>query len=75
MSFTKIQKLMRKTRRSMGRNSEFYVIELTPAANQPTAFHTGEELTAKQRKNFRSLLYDDFPELRQPVNTPPLSRQ
>jgi hypothetical protein len=36
MSSTKVHKLMRKTRRSRGRNAEFYVIELTPAADQPT---------------------------------------
>jgi hypothetical protein len=29
----------------MGRNAEFYVIEVTPATNQPTKFHVGEELT------------------------------
>jgi hypothetical protein len=46
MSSTKVQKLMRKTRRNMGRRVEFYVIELTSAADQPTDFHTGEELTA-----------------------------
>jgi hypothetical protein len=46
MSSTKVQKLMRKTRRSRGRNAEFYVIELTPAADHPIDFHTGEELTA-----------------------------
>jgi hypothetical protein len=46
MSSTKVQKLMPKTRRSRGRNVEFYVIDLTPAADQPTDFHTGEELTA-----------------------------
>jgi hypothetical protein len=67
MSSTKVQKLMRKTRRNMGRNAEFYVIELTPSADQPTEFHTREELTADQRENFRSLLYDDFPELLQPM--------
>jgi hypothetical protein len=65
---------MRKTRRSRGRNAEFYVIELTPAADQPTDFHIGEELTAKQRDNFRSLLDDDFPELLQHVNSPHVSR-
>jgi hypothetical protein len=75
MSSTKVQKLMRKTRRSMGRNAEFYVIELTRAANQPTEFHIGEELTKEQRENFRSLLYDDFPELLQHVNSPHVSRQ
>jgi hypothetical protein len=48
MSSTKVQKLMRKTRRTRGRNAEFYVMELTPAADQPTDFHTGEELTAEQ---------------------------
>jgi hypothetical protein len=52
---------MRKTRRNKGRNAEFYVIELTPTADQATEFHIGEELTAYQRKNFLSLLYDDFP--------------
>jgi hypothetical protein len=46
MLSTKVQKLMRKTRRSRGRNAEFYVIEVTPAADQPTKFHNGEELTA-----------------------------
>jgi hypothetical protein len=46
MSSTEVQKLMRKTRRSRGRNAEFYVIELTPTADQPTDFHTGEELNA-----------------------------
>jgi hypothetical protein len=63
LSYTKVQKLMRKTRCSMGRNAEFYVIELTSAAVKSTEFHTREELTANQRKNFQSLLYDDFPEL------------
>jgi hypothetical protein len=75
MSSTKVQKLMRKTRRNRERNAEFYVIELTPAADQPTEFHNGEELVADQREKFRSLLYDDFPELLQPVNSPHVSRQ
>jgi hypothetical protein len=75
LSSTKVQKLMRKTRRSRGRRADFYVIELTSAADQPTDFHTGEELTAEQRDNFRSLLYDDFPELLQPVDSPHVSRQ
>jgi hypothetical protein len=75
MSSTKVQKLMRKTRRSRGRHAEFYVIKLTSAAEQPTDFHTGEELTAEQCDNYRSLLFDDFPELLQPVDSPPVSRQ
>jgi hypothetical protein len=58
-----------------GRNAEFYVIELTQAADQSTDFHTGEELTAKQRENFRSLLNNDFPDLMQPVDSPLISRQ
>jgi hypothetical protein len=66
---------MRKTRRSRGRNAEFYVIELTPAADQSTDFHIGEELTAEQQDSFRSLLYDDFPELLQPIDSPLVSRQ
>jgi hypothetical protein len=75
MSSTKVQKLVRKTRRSRGRRAEFYVIELTPAVDQPTEFHIGEELTAEQHDNFRSLLYDDFPELLPLVNFPLVSRQ
>jgi hypothetical protein len=66
---------MRKTRRMTGRNAEFYVIELTPCVNQPTEFHTGEELTTAQRDSFRSLLYDDFPELLKPVDSPHVRRQ
>jgi hypothetical protein len=74
LSSTKVQKLMRKTRRNRGRHAEFYVIKLTSPGEQPTDFHTGEELTAEQRDNFRSLLFDDFPELLQPVDSPPVSR-
>jgi methyl coenzyme M reductase subunit C len=33
LSQAKVQELMRKTRRSKGHNAEFYVIELTPAAD------------------------------------------
>jgi hypothetical protein len=40
MSSTKVQKLICKTRRSRGRNAEFYVIEPTPTADPPTDFHT-----------------------------------
>jgi hypothetical protein len=43
---------MRKTRSSKGRNAEFYVIRVSLAAKLPAEFHTGEELTAKQRNNF-----------------------
>jgi hypothetical protein len=75
MSSSKVQKLMRKTRRSKGRNAEFNMLHVTPVANQPTEFHTGEELIADQRDNFRSLLYNDFPELLQPVDTPHASRR
>jgi hypothetical protein len=75
MSYTKEQRLMRKTRRSRGRNAEFYVIELTQAADQSIDFHIGEELRAEQRDNFRSLLSDDFPELLQHVDSPLVSRQ
>jgi hypothetical protein len=74
MSSTKVQKLLRKTRRSRGRNAEFYIIDVTPAADQPTEFHTGEELTTKHRENFQSLLDDDFPELLHPMDSPPVSR-
>jgi hypothetical protein len=78
MSSAKIQKLMRKTRRRKGRTAEFYVIEITPATEQPAEFHTREELTTKQCDNFRSLLYvfyDDFMELLQPIiNSPLVSR-
>jgi hypothetical protein len=44
-----------------------------PLTNQPT-FNFGEELIAEQHDNFRSLLYDDFPELLQHVDSPHVSR-
>jgi hypothetical protein len=75
MSFAKIQILMRKTRCSRGRNPEFYGIEVTPAAERLTEFHTREKLYGEQRDNFRSLLYDNFPELLHPVNSGHVSRQ
>jgi hypothetical protein len=63
MSLGKIQKLVRKTGRRKGRNVEFYVINITPTAEQPAEFHIREELIAEQRNSFRTLLYDDFPEI------------
>jgi hypothetical protein len=75
MSSTKVQNLMRKTRRISERHAEFYVIDVTQAADQPTDFHAGEELTTEQRDTFRSLLYDDFPELLQHVDSLHVSRQ
>jgi hypothetical protein len=40
MSFAKIQKLMRKTRRNRGCNPEFYVINVSPTTEQPAEFQT-----------------------------------
>jgi hypothetical protein len=74
MSSIKVQKRMRKTRRGKGRNAELYVIDVTPTAAHPREFHTREELIAEQRPSFRSLIYDDFPELKS-VDSPPISRQ
>jgi hypothetical protein len=55
---------MRKTRRTKRRNAESYVNKVTATAKQPaTEFYTREKLTAKQRNNFRVLLYDDFHKL------------
>jgi hypothetical protein len=77
MSYGKVQKLMRKTRRSRGRNAEFCVINVTPAAEQPAELRTRKELTANTsgRKDFRTLLFDDFPELLKLVDSPHVSRQ
>jgi hypothetical protein len=66
---------MRKTRCNKGHNAEFNVAKVTQAADLPIEFHTGEELTPRQRKNLRLLLYNDFPELSQPIYSPPVSRQ
>jgi hypothetical protein len=56
MSTGKVQQLVRKTRRSRGRNAKFHVINVTPTAEQPVEFHTREELTSNQHENSRSLL-------------------
>jgi hypothetical protein len=42
---------------------EFYVINITLAREHAAEFHIGEELTTKQRHNFQSFIYDDFPEV------------
>jgi hypothetical protein len=70
MSSDKVPKLVGKTRRSKGRNAEFYVINISPATEETVKFHTREELTAEQREDFRSLLYDDFLEFLQFVDSP-----
>jgi hypothetical protein len=46
------------------------MIDISPTTQQPAEFHIGEELTAEQRENFRSSLYDDFPELLKPLDSP-----
>jgi hypothetical protein len=46
MSYREVQKLMRKSRRSKGRDAELYVISISPLTEQLAEFHTGEELTA-----------------------------
>jgi hypothetical protein len=60
LKLCKVKKFMRKTRRSMGRNVEFYVINVTLAAEKLAEFGIGEEFTAGQRENFLMLFYDDF---------------
>jgi hypothetical protein len=62
---------MRQSRRSKGRDANAYVITITPSSKT----HIGEELTTKQRENFRSLRFYDFPELLRPVDLPHVSRQ
>jgi hypothetical protein len=74
LSNVKIQKLVRKTRRNIGRNAEFYVIDVSPTAKQLAEFHTEEELTAEQRDNCQSSLCGDFPELLQSVHSSHVSR-
>jgi hypothetical protein len=66
---------MRKTRKSMGRNAEFYVIHVTPASEKHAEFNNGEELTANQRQHFGTLLDDNYPALLQPVDSPHVSRE
>jgi hypothetical protein len=51
------------------------VIDVSPTPEPLAEFHTREELTTKQRGNFRSLLYDDFPELQQPFDSPHVSQE
>jgi uncharacterized membrane protein len=42
-------------RRRRRRNADFLVINITQATELSAKYHTGEELTTKQRENFRSL--------------------
>jgi hypothetical protein len=56
-------------------NAEFYVMYIAPAAEQPADIHTREELMTEQCGNFRSLLYDDFPEFIGLFDSPHVSRK
>jgi hypothetical protein len=51
MSYGKIQKLMRKTCRSKGRNADFYVIEISHEAEQPAEFTTETSLLLNNVKS------------------------
>jgi hypothetical protein len=66
---------MRKTRRNRGRNAELYAISITPSTEQPAEFHNGLKPTTEQRNKFCTLIYDNFPELLQPVASLHVSRQ
>jgi hypothetical protein len=46
MSSCKVQELLSKTRRSRGRNADFYVIHASPTAEPHAKFRTREVLTA-----------------------------
>jgi hypothetical protein len=59
----------------MESNADFFVIIVTPSAMLPTEFHTGEEINAEQRNNFRTLLYENFLELLQHVDSPHVRRE
>jgi hypothetical protein len=56
---------VRKTRRSKGYAADFFVINVTPTAEQPAELRTceaAEALTAEQLETLRPLIYDGFPE-------------
>jgi hypothetical protein len=53
VSYGWVQMLMRKTSRIRQRNAELYVINVTPPSEE---FNTREEVNAKQRQHFRTLL-------------------
>jgi hypothetical protein len=58
MTSTKVQKLMRKTRRSRGRDAEFYVFELTPAVDQQIETSSDSTLTScVPCEQFTTMLY------------------
>jgi hypothetical protein len=57
------------------KNGDSYVIHVSPAPKQPAEFQNGEDLSAEQQENFRSLIYDNFLEVLCPVNSPHVGRQ
>jgi hypothetical protein len=61
MSSGNVQMLVRKTRRSRGRNADFYMIHVSLIAELPAEFHIGDRLNKEQREHLRSLIYGDFP--------------
>ena len=76
ISAKRLQKLMRKTARAGNktRTAEFYTVQLKLSAETDSDLHLDPEMNSEYSDAIKSLLYDDFPELLEPVNSPPKSR-
>jgi hypothetical protein len=60
---------------SEGPNYLVYIVNFATAEQQPSSeLHFGDELSDDQRENLRKMVFDDFPELIQPADSPHVSR-
>jgi hypothetical protein len=75
VSSTKVQKLMRKSARPKGRTTYCFTIHLEAIEQQPPSeSHLGDELGKDHREDIRTMLFDDFPELLEHVDSPIVRR-
>jgi hypothetical protein len=75
LASTKFQTLMRKSDRAKMRTSEFFLDNLRVLEQYPSSeFSLGDELRQQHRDDSRKMVFDDFPELLQLLDSPPVSR-
>jgi hypothetical protein len=66
---------MRKSNRTKGRTAKSFMVHVVAVEQQPpNDFHLDDELSDYHREDLREMLFDNFPELLQPVDSPCVSR-
>lgn len=77
ISATRVQKLMRKAARAgkKTRTAEFYTVQLRQLPDDDPDLHLDPSMPSEHAAAVKSLLYEEFPALLKPVDSPPKSRE